>query len=375
MVLAVLAVLAACTDDAGEANSLRRADPMDMPITTASISPVKRSGVFIQAPVGLPSELSTHLLARFQEASLAERVPLARTGSIPELTVKGVARAGAAPNGTAVALVWEVIGPEGDRVKLISGEALVHRRAAVDLSRYDPWAHVDEEALEEIADAAAQELAQWYSDRWLGIEPETDTLVTTASIGDRQETDTPPAEEPIDFTTPSLVQKAQPPATPELPTAERDATLAAPIADQATMVEPAPRQQTASRTPPGGERALFDVSVGTSPGDGRLSLAAAVQEALLEAHATAPAEGPRAYRVLGTVSLDQSDAGLADVRIEWTVVTKDGTPLGLVTQSNRVAAKTVAGSWGEIATAAGSAAAAGILELIGAPQATAGPRA
>ncbi len=114
---------------------------------------------------------------------------------------------------------------------------------------------------------------------------------------------------------------------------------------------------------------MFDVAVGTSPGDGRLSLATAVQEALVKAnHKTSD---PQAFRVIGNVALEPGQEtatpGIIRVKIEWTVTTKAGTPLGLITQSNQVNEDALAGTWGEIATAAGTAAADGILQLINEP--------
>ncbi len=368
-------------------------DVSDAKLTTASVSSIRRSGIFIQIPAGLPNELASHLLARFQEASIAEHLPLTRTGTIPELTIKGIARAGTARNGTAVALVWEVLGPDGKRVKLLNGEALIRRPASTALNPNDPylndpylndpWAAVDEATLEEIADAAAKELATWYTNRWLGVPPGADPGMPPARLApnaappappppNADPTDLPHHNAPIDFTTPSIIQQlpqnagasSRPPPPATAGTATRDATLTS-TGDtfQAALAPPTP-----APSPPGAQstRMFFDVALGPSPGDGQLSLAAAVQEALIQAEPPAPGPG-NAYRVIGTIALDPSAAGKAHVRIEWTVFTKDGTALGTINQSNEVEAASVAGPWGEVATWAGTAAAAGILELIGMP--------
>ncbi|PCJ72048.1 MAG: hypothetical protein COA62_05725 [Rhodobiaceae bacterium] len=374
--------LSSCTDETSERDPLRQTlarphnltiqptDPLDAGITTASISSIRRSGIFIQIPAGLPNELASHLLARFQEASIAKQLPLTPTGTIPELTIKGVARAGAARNGTAVALVWEVLGPDGKRVKLLNGDALIRRNATTDPNFYDPWAMVDEATLEQIADGAAEELAAWYTNRWLGVPPGSEPGITTASLAQENQ---PLRNAPIDFTTPSLVQTA--PSTPlttettPMPgVTARDATLAPAAVPAITISQseitthrPAPSQPSARSG-----RALFDVALGPSPGDGQLSLAAAVQEALIRTNPTADDQNS-AYRVIGTVALNPSKAGKAQVKIEWTVFTKEGTALGTINQSNEVEAAAIAGPWGEIAAQAGTAAAAGILELITTP--------
>ncbi len=400
-------VLSSCGEDRPADEMLSLNAPSDMSLITGSVQGLQRNGVFIQLPAGLPDELASQLLARFQEASIANQLTLARTGTVPEYTVNGVVRAGASRNGTAVVVVWEVIGPDGKRVKRMTDDVVIQRRNSADPAFYDPWAVVDEATLEEIADEAALELAAWVSDQTLGASPD-ETFLTTASIAgaEPEELQNPAGSASIDLTTPSLLQSEKSEATSsELSgMAARNATLgiaapleasaaaprgqdtqiaappseppAAPISEPAASTASldqrprAPVQESqptqASRT---GTRALFDVAVGTSPGDGRLSLAAAVQEALLKAdHQT---ETPKAFRVLGKVALDRTPKGAApdtiNVSIEWTVTTKDGVPLGLVTQSNQVDQNAVAGAWGDIALAAGSAAAEGILELINEP--------
>lgn len=399
--IAIFVVLSSCTDDATDpgalSGTLGRADPLDVGLMTASVSPLQRSGIFIQLPAGLPNELASHLLARFQEASISKQLPLARTGTIPELTIKGVARAGAARTGTAVALVWEVLNADGKRVMLLSGDALIQRSNSNNMDLYDPWSVVDEATLEKIADAAAAELATWYSAHWIGVPLDTDSGLATASIDETPDAgpSSPPARAPIDFTTPSIIQATPSEAISQPATgsgvAARDATLAAgtsppqPIAiTSPTPVAPIAVKppETTDRTParvpdipaetdlsmvaPSTKRVLFDVAVGLSPGDGQLSLAAAVQEALME-KGIIELIPPSAYRVIGDVTLAQSGAGQARIKIEWSVFTKAGTQLGVVTQLNEVTATSVAGPWGEIATAAGSAAATGIMELISAP--------
>ena len=397
--LVCLLGLTSCGDDRPDSTNISLSAPSDTTLITGSLSGpqrpgLQRKGIFIQLPAGLPDELASQLLARFQEASIANQLTLARTGTVPELTIKGVARAGAAANGTAIALVWEVLGPTGKRLKRINGDAFIERPNASALSIVDPWTTVDEATLELIADAAALELATWVSDRSLGVDPDGDVTLTTASIGQvGKPAETPPP--PIDFSTPSILQPTHPADTPTdaqtaalVGVAARNATLglhtpqptqSAPV--PATVIpasepiklpaqiassEPAKRPSAATLGP---SRALFDVAVGTSPGDGRLSLAAAVQEALVDAHYESTA--PQAFRIIGNVALETNKPaatpGTIHVSIEWTITSKDGTPLGLVTQSNEVEASSIAGTWGDVATAAGTAAAAGILQLINQP--------
>lgn len=410
--LTSMLILSSCGDDRPDSTALGFDASSDASLITGSVQGLQRSGVFIQLPAGLPDELASQLLARFQEASIANQLTLARTGTVPEYTVKGVVRAGAARNGTAVVVVWEVIDTNGKRVKRITDDVVIQQPTAAAPAIYDPWAAVDEATLEEIADDAALELAAWVSDQTLGASPD-DTFLTTASVGDTdaevsedmQASETPPV---MDLTTPSLVQSDDAASTSsELSgMAARNATLGiAPPA--AAAAPPAPAQSASNVTPAttplsraeetentpiaahflaeapdaavedapsatassAASRTLFDVAVGTSPGDGRLSLAAAVQDALLKAdHRSVQ---PKAYRVVGKVALAPAEqSGTPDtinVSIEWTVTTKDGVPLGLVTQSNQVDQDILAGAWGSIAEEAGTAAALGILQLINEP--------
>ncbi len=411
--LASMLVLASCGEDRPDSSALGFDAPSDTSLITGSVQGLQRSGVFIQLPAGLPDELASQLLARFQEASIANQLTLARTGTVPEYTVKGVVRAGAARDGTAVVVVWEVINTDGKRVKRITDDLVIQRPNAATPASYDPWAVVDEAALEEIADEAALELAAWVSDQTLGASPD-DTFLTTASVGDAdieavEETKASATSPSVDLPTPSLVQseEAASLASESSGIAARDATLsiapsaaaiAAPepaaetVAPAASMTVPeraaeetespnalmdvvvqaptGPVQDAPSPTAAGAaSRTLFDVAVGTSPGDGRLSLAAAVQDALLKADHQS--DQPQAFRVIGKVSLDPIDQGSVsetiNVSIEWTVTTKDGIPLGLVTQSNKVDQGALAGAWGSIAEEAGTAAAQGILQLIDQP--------
>ncbi|MCR9241594.1 MAG: hypothetical protein NXH87_09470 [Rhodobiaceae bacterium] len=400
--LTSLLILSSCGEDRPETNTLGLNAPSDTSLITGSVQGLQRRGVFIQLPAGLPDELASQLLARFQEASIANQLTLARTGTVPEYTVKGVVRAGASRNGTAVVVVWEVIGPDGKRVKRMTDDVVIQRRNSADPAFYDPWAVVDEATLEEIADTAALELAGWVSDQTLGASPDSDVSLTTASIEDTEPTEaqntqvagTTPS---VDLSTPSLLQARQPNnSPPDLSgIAARNATLgiASPVTappPQAAQTQSPPRHESEEVVSPAaaleratlppqpsqeprsnsnGTRALFDVAVGTSPGDGRLSLAAAVQEALVKADHKA--ERQQAFRVIGNVALEPvrggTTPGIISVNIEWTVTTKEGTPLGLITQSNQVDEAALAGAWGSIATAAGAAAADGILQLINEP--------
>jgi hypothetical protein len=400
--LTSLLILSSCSEDRPDTNTLGLNAPSGTSLITGSVQGLQRRGVFIQLPAGLPDELASQLLARFQEASIANQLTLARTGTVPEYTVKGVVRAGASRNGTAVVVVWEVIGPDGKRVKRMTDDVVIQRRNSADPAFYDPWAVVDEATLEEIADTAALELAGWVSDQTLGASPDSDVSLTTASIGDTEPTGTQGAQiaatpPSVDLSTPSLLQARQPNNSPSdlSGIAARNATLgiappvtatppqAAPtqspqrheskdVISPVAALEPATLASQPSQTPQpisNGTRTLFDVAVGTSPGDGRLSLAAAVQEALVKAdHKT---EQQQAFRIIGNVALEpvrgDTTPGIISVNIEWTVTTKEGTPLGLITQSNQVDEDALAGAWGNIATAAGTAAADGILQLINEP--------
>ena len=105
--------------------------------------------------------------------------------------------------------------------------------------------------------------------------------------------------------------------------------------------------------------------VSGAPGDGVASLSRAMQKALVAAGAPlAAAESDGTHRVLGRVTLTDTQAGNQHVEVVWVVRAPDGRDLGTVRQKNTVPGGTLDGEWGSVATAIAAAGAGGVIEIL-----------
>jgi hypothetical protein len=120
----------------------------------------------------------------------------------------------------------------------------------------------------------------------------------------------------------------------------------------------------------------FEIEIGPSPGDGTVSLANALETALLSQMETVAWRGPHAFRVEGSVIAASRNDGRTDVSIEWVVKSAKGKVLGKVHQKNDLNAERIAGEWGKVAEKAAEAAAKGVLTILGpSPDSLPGPMA
>ena len=121
---------------------------------------------------------------------------------------------------------------------------------------------------------------------------------------------------------------------------------------------------------PGGAPTTLPVvltGVHGAPGDGGATLTRAMRRSLGRAGiAIADIADEETFLVQGRVRVDESSTDQRGtlVAIAWTVLHPDGTRIGTVTQSNRVAPEQLAGSWGPLADAVARAGAPGIAELL-----------
>lgn len=118
--------------------------------------------------------------------------------------------------------------------------------------------------------------------------------------------------------------------------------------------------RTAAQTP------VYLVAVGKTPSDGGQALAAALRAAL-ERKSTG-AHLTHAYVVRGSVTTADAREGYTSVRIDWTVKTLDGAPLGLVSQQSDLPHGAIETGWDAIAQTTADAAADGVLELVAPPK-------
>ena len=102
-----------------------------------------------------------------------------------------------------------------------------------------------------------------------------------------------------------------------------------------------------------------------APGDGNRALAAALGKALRAAGLIVSNDTRTApYRVAGTIVVDPPSQGRQRVSIVWEVRDPAGNSVGRASQANQVAAGSLEGAWGPIASAVARAAVPGIGEVI-----------
>lgn len=251
---------------------------------------------------GAPWRSAAQLGKMLTDAAETQLLPIKNGQTEPvDYTISGAATAGTGPDGTLVIVALDVLDASGARVHRIVKEATLTA----------PPTSIGEPALQQLANAAAEELAVWYRDRRvLKLAENRDQNLTTASIG-----------------------------------AQRPAAIP-----------------------------VYLVAIRAAPGDGNDALAAALRAALERKNRQAgPAiPGPArnaAYIVTGLVATAPLPDGYTHVRIEWTIKTLDGQALGLITQRNDLPADAVNGHWAVFAQTAADAAADGVLKLIAPPAA------
>jgi hypothetical protein len=139
------------------------------------------------------------------------------------------------------------------------------------------------------------------------------------------------------------------------------------VARPASGAAPRPGPTTGSI---GRETAVVVPAVTGAPGDGSNTLAAAIQRELTS-KGVALADRPTtvAYRVEGTVTMGEPQAGKQAIHIEWLVRDPAGKRLGTVSQRNEIPEGSLDGAWGKTAEQAAGAAAQGILKLLPAAKA------
>jgi hypothetical protein len=102
-----------------------------------------------------------------------------------------------------------------------------------------------------------------------------------------------------------------------------------------------------------------------APGDGEASLTQAVRRSLqLAGYDIVDGQAPGVLSVEGSVSVSAPRGPAQNVAITWRVLGPDGAEKGRIDQANDVPTGSLDTSWGPIASAAGSAAAGGLADLI-----------
>ncbi len=135
------------------------------------------------------------------------------------------------------------------------------------------------------------------------------------------------------------------------------AQAAGPLAKLAARAAPVPEEPPLVK--------VYLAPVDGAPGDGRLSLAAAMRAALsARGVPLVDAIADDVYLVLGAVYLEPAGAGRERVEIHWTVIEPSGREIGVVSQEETVAQGALAAAWGEHAEALAGGALPGLAALL-----------
>ncbi|MCS6921999.1 MAG: hypothetical protein NZM07_08825 [Elioraea sp.] len=101
-----------------------------------------------------------------------------------------------------------------------------------------------------------------------------------------------------------------------------------------------------------------------APGDGNVSLARALRNALAREGLVVQEGAQAEFDLEGRVSVTDLPRRQQRVEIVWTVTRADGTELGTVTQLTEVPRGTLDGLWADVATVVAEQAAGGVAEVI-----------
>ena len=259
-----------------------------------TITPIALAPVF-GPPVKVAQKLSGALESEAQVRSIKV---VKDKNTKPGYTVRGYLSASPTKNGTKLSYIWDVTNPSGKRAHRIKGEELVSGQ----LNSNDPWASIDQTAIQSIASKTATRLANW-----LPKGKQGSNLIRQASLQNNT----------------------------------------APIKYSGPLIASVP-------------------VIKGAPGDGSKSLAVALRKQLKNKNikvASANASSAT-YKVIGIVNLTAPVQGKQNIKIQWVVRDPNNRKLGTVSQKNTIPSGSLDGAWGKTADAAASAAANGIIKLL-----------
>ena len=143
--------------------------------------------------------------------------------------------------------------------------------------------------------------------------------------------------------------------------------IAARAAGRVAAVLKPPAAEDPSRLP---QVSVVVETVRGAPGDGGIALARSMRHSLSRVGVTVvdtPEDGMLTLQGWVSVVRDDTVADSATVTITWDVLHPDGTRLGTITQSNRVGARQLTGTWGILPRLVARAGAPGIAQLLDQP--------
>lgn len=309
--------LAAC-----ETSTSSTSDPVVGSLATAPVQQQSQVKPIAFAPViGAPAKVSSKMNELLVAAAGQRNIPVAASKDA-EYTIRGYLVAAADPKGTKLSYIWDVTDKSGKRAKRLQGDELIEGKKGG-----DPWALVDDAAMQSIADKTTEQIVAW--------------MPTSGSDG----------------ATASAPQDAAPQAAPV-----RQAS-AEPASNVLAAAQPVAEPASVSYS---GVPIAVVPPVTGAPGDGQSSLTSAMRKHLEQAGVKlVESDDPQAYTVRGSVQLGSADGGQQPITIRWLVVDPTGKTMEkAVVQRNNVPEGSLDGSWGQVADLAAGEAARSVAKLI-----------
>jgi hypothetical protein len=302
------------------------------------------------APViGAPAKVSTKLNELLVASAGQKSIPVVPPKDA-EYTVRGYLVAAPDPKGTKLSYIWDV-SDKANKRKRIQGEELIEGKKGG-----DPWAVVDESAMQRVATKAIEDIANYL--------PKGGAAETGSAAGGAP---TAAASPPI---VAASLTADTPSASPAQPAPEPVAARASSPAPAAVSTSGGGTVLAAQTAAPLPEAVAIVPPVSGAPGDGSQSLTAAMRKHLQNAgiKLVDGAGGGNTYTVKGSVELGTAADGQQPITIHWMVVDPNGKTMDkAVVQRNKVAEGSLDGPWGQVADLAAGEAARSIARLIGKP--------
>ena len=289
---------------------------------------VKSKPIAFAPVIGAPAKISSKMNELLIASAGQKNIPVVAPKEA-EYTVRGYLVAAADAKGTKLSYIWDITDKGGKRAKRIQGDELIEGKKGG-----DPWALVDEPAMQRVAAKTADDLIAWI--------PTSGAPAATASTGESAQ----PAATQVAEQQPQRASRSQEAAANVLAVQQPEATSSA---------QPA-RGPAIAMVPP----------VTGAPGDGEASLTAAMRRHLEQAGVKLiEGNDPTAYTVRGSVQLGAPEGGQQPITIRWLVVDPTGKTMEkAVVQRNKVPEGSLSGSWGQVADLAAGEAARSVAKLI-----------
>lgn len=295
------------------------------------------------APViGAPAAISSQMSEKLVAAANAKNLKVESSNS-SGYTVRGYLVAASAPSGTKLSYIWDIRDQSGKRAQRFQGDEIIEGKKGG-----DPWALVDDAAIERIASSTADKISTW-----MYGAANTSASADAPAVQSSQSSASASAPEPRE----QRVAQRQPAQQQQPRQVAQRETSPPPSAQVST---PAAVQQSS------GEIVAVVPPVTGAPGDGQQSLTAAMRRHLQSAGVKLiEGQSQNAYTVRGTVQLGSADGGQQPITIRWLVVDPNGNQIEkAVVQRNKIPAGSLDGPWGRVADLAASEAAKSVAKLI-----------